>query len=194
MTAKLIPLRPPEGGAAAVRDEALVAACAAGDQAALGLLYDRHQAIVWRFAARLSGPRDADDVVQSTFLEAWRSAPRFQARSGVRTWLLGIAHNLLRRQRRDHVRQRAAFAVLEAAEPPPRSPEGAWQDRLLVERVEVALMALTPEQRAAFVLCDLEGLKGVEAARVLDVRPGTLWRRLFDARRALRRALEGDPR
>ena len=194
MSAKLIPLRPPSAEPEAMSDVALVAACAAGDQAALGQLYDRHHAGVWRFSARVAGSPDVEDVVQSTFLEAWRSAARFQGRSGVRTWLLGIANNLLRRQRRDHVRRQAALTVLRDSAPDARSPEGAWQDRLLMERVQAALQTLTPDQRAAFVLCELEELKGVDAARVLGIRPGTLWRRLFDARRSLRGALEGGPR
>ena len=49
--------------------------------------------------------------------------------------------------------------------------------------------ALPHDLRAAFVLCDLEEMPGVEAARALDVRAGTLWRRLHEARRALRAAL-----
>lgn len=192
MNARLIPLRPAGTPTAAPRsDEALMRACAGGEQAALGELYDRHHTVVRRFAVRLTGSSDVEDLVQSTFLEVWRSAPRFQARAQVRTWLLGIANNLVRRQRRDQVRRRAAINVLMDNTATPLSPEGTWQDRLLMERVQSALQSLTPDQRAAFILCELEELKGVEAAEVLGIRPGTLWRRLFDARRALRDALEG---
>ena len=61
----------------------------------------------------------------------------------------------------------------------------------LEERSDTALQNLPTEQREAFVLCDVEGLGGKEAATVLHVPDGTLYRRLFEARRALRSVLEG---
>ena len=192
MTAKLIVMRRP---AALERDDdTLVAAMATGDRDALAGLYDRHQAVVWRFIARSLGPRgpEPDDLVQSTFLEAWRSAGRFKGRSSVRTWLLGIAHNLVRRHFRDGTRRRAALTVLAAEADDRPVVTGGFDDRLMLRRVQEALQQLSPPLRTAFVLCDLEQLSGVEAARVLGVRPGTLWRRLHDARKRLRRAVEGD--
>lgn len=195
MTGRLIPLRRQMPSAEQVSDAALVAVCAAGDQAALAVLYDRHHAQVWRFLGRLLGPgcADIDDMVQSTFVEVWRSAPRFEARSQVRSWILGISHNLARRHMRDGTRKRAAMSALKDVSAQSFEPESAWQDRLLLERLEAALQQLSPPLRAVFVLCDLEELKGVEAARVLGVRQGTVWRRLHDARKHLRRALQGEP-
>src|SRR4029079_1396032 len=58
------------------------------------------QAEVWRFVAALIDPRHADDRTQETFLRAFRALPQFEARSTVRTWLLGIA----RRTCADHIR------------------------------------------------------------------------------------------
>ena len=193
MTAKLIVLRrhpeQPE-----VPDEALVEAMAHGDRDALGTLYDRHHALVWRFVARTLGPRgpEAADVVQSTFLEAWKSAPRFAGRSSARSWLLGIANNLVRRHIRDGTRRRAALTLLAAESTGPAVTDGNLDTRLMLERMQEALQSLSPPLRTAFVLCDLEEIRGVEAAKILGVRPGTLWRRLHDARKRLRRALEGE--
>ena len=62
-----------------------------------------------------------------------------------------------------------------------------------LDRLASALETLPHDLRTAYVLCDLEEVPGIEAARILDVRPGTLWRRLHDARRALRASIEGDP-
>lgn len=195
MSAKVIPLSPrePARDVDEPEDIDLLGACAAGDRDALGALYDRHQAVLWRFLTRLLGPGtpEVDDLVQATFLEVWRSAPRFRGDAAVRTWILGIGQNLARKQMRDRGRRRAALDRLGELAESSVTPEGRWQDRLLVERMQVALQTLSPELRSAFVLCDVEGLKGVEAARVLSVRPGTLWRRLHDARKRLRRALEG---
>ena len=192
MPAKLMVLRPPVP-AETVSDVALVEAIAGGSRDALGQLYDRHHRTVWRFTARLLGPQgpETDDVVQSTFLQVWRSAPRFEGRSQVRSWLLGIAHNLVRRHLRDRTRRRAAMTALASAPPP---PAGDPDRRLMLERVQAALQTLSPELRAAFVLCEFEQVRGVDAARILGVRPGTLWRRLHDARKRLRQALEGGSR
>lgn len=197
--AKLIPLPPvnrdaPSCEAPAPLDRDLIQAAANGDSTALGTLYDRHHLTVWRFIARslsTSGP-ETDDLVQSTFLEAWRSAPRFAGRSTVRTWLLGIAHNLVRRHIRDKTRRRAALTVL-ATEPRLESRSERQLDHgLMLSRLQAALQELSPEHRAAFVLCDLEQTRGIEAARILGVRPGTLWRRLHEARKTLRQALDGE--
>src|SRR5262245_54267609 len=86
MAARLLAFRRAEGVVTEMSDEALLAACAVGDTAALGVLYDRHQASVRRFLARLRGARAAelDDLVQATFIEVWRSSPRFRRRSAVK--------------------------------------------------------------------------------------------------------------
>lgn len=193
MNAKVIALSDREPQRDTPSDEVLVAACAAQDQDALGRLYDRHQAVLWRFLSRLlhPGAPELDDLVQATFLEVWRSAPRFKGRSTVRTWILGIGHNLTRKHMRDRSRRRAALARWAEVADAPVTPEDRWQDRMLVERMQAALPTLSPELRAAFVLCDVEGVRGVDAAEILGVRPGTVWRRLHDARKRLRRALEG---
>lgn len=193
MSAKVVELRP--GSTGEPSDADLVRACGDGDEGALGRLYDRHQGVVWRFVARVVGPAsksDVDDLVQSTFLEVWRSAPRFAGRSQVRTWILGIAHNLVRRHFRSSARRRAALTVLADNTPAPVDAEGALERRLLLQKMQVALQELSSEQRATFVLCDLEGVRGVDAAKILGVRPGTVWRRLHEARKQLRASLQGD--
>jgi RNA polymerase sigma-70 factor (ECF subfamily) len=90
----LVPTEPTE----ALSDAALVAACGAGDTEALGALFDRRQGDVRRFLFRLAGTdaRDLDDLVQMTFLEALRASARFRGGSTVKTWLFGIAANIVR--------------------------------------------------------------------------------------------------
>jgi RNA polymerase sigma-70 factor (ECF subfamily) len=178
-------------------DEALVDACAAGDAAALGKLFDRHHETVYRFLTRLAGTDAAsrEDLVQNTFLEARCAAPRFAGRSSVKAWLLGIAANLVRHDVRGEIRRkRLMLTYAEVPRPPGTSPHEAAERRELVERLSVALRELPHDLRVAFVLCDLEEVRGTEAARALGVREGTLGRRLHDARRALRLALEGRSR
>src|SRR5579871_6938206 len=81
-----------------------------GNQLAFRVLVERHSRAVFRLAYRMTGnEQDTEDLVQETFLRAYRSLARFQGRSSVRTWLHRIAANcaldLLRRRRRDEAQQ-----------------------------------------------------------------------------------------
>lgn len=195
-TGKVVPLRRVEGRAEEMSDDALIAACAVGEPAALGALFDRYHEVVARVLSRIVGSSSSeiDDLVQQTYLEAWRASPRFRGSSQVRTWLLGVAANVARHHVRSEVLRRAALAGL-AARPAPTGPRPDDQVARaeLVERLLPALDALSHDLRVAFVLCDLEGVPGIDAARALGVRKGTMWRRLHDARKRLRDALEGRP-
>jgi len=192
--AKIIPLRRFEERRAAlsdITDETLLAACASGDTAALGALFDRHHEVVYRLISRLmhTEPAEIDDLVQTTFLEAWRSAGKFTGRGAVRSYLFGIAANTVRHHVRAAKRRRDALGDV----PPPaavRGPDDAVLRAQQVDKLAAALVGLPHDLNVAYVLCDLEDVPGVEAARILDVRAGTLWRRLHEARRALRASIE----
>src|SRR5687767_5061415 len=117
MSANVIALRPllPErparreaAGGEVLSDEALLAACATGDAAALGALFDRFHDAVYRFAARLATTDELarDDLVQATFLEVCRTAHTFRGGSAVKTWILGVAANVARHTLRSEQRRR----------------------------------------------------------------------------------------
>jgi RNA polymerase sigma-70 factor, ECF subfamily len=193
----IVPLRRLDERRAAISDisdEALLAACAVGDSAALGALFDRHHEAVYRLVSRLlhSEPAEIDDLVQTTFLEVWKAAGRYTARGSVKSFVFGIAANTVRHHVRSAQRRRAAIADC----PPPSTshhpPDAAVLRSQQVSRLAAALHALPHDLRAAYVLCDLEDVPGVEAAQLLGIRAGTLWRRLHDARRSLRAAIEGE--
>ena len=175
-----------------ISDEALLAACGVGDSAALGALFDRHHQAVYRLISRLLylEPAETDDLVQTTFLTAWKSAAGYGGRGSVKSFLFGIAANTVRRHVRSARRRRDAHA-----ESPAPLARGAPDQAAVVAQqlacLRAALDRLPHDLRAAYVMCDLEEMPGVEAARILDVRAGTLWRRLHDARRALRAAING---
>lgn len=176
-------------------DESIVGALGLGDRAALGQLFRRFHGPVYRFLSRYLGPGspDLDDLVQNTFLEAQRAAAQFQGRSAVQTWLIGIAANLAWRHVRGETRRRAFLrrsAAMPLA-PDPRIDELTAQQQTLL-RLQAMIQELPPDLRAAFVMCDLEQIPGVDAARSLGVPAGTLWRRLHEARRLLRDALQGE--
>jgi RNA polymerase sigma-70 factor (ECF subfamily) len=194
MKGKLIALRRVTGEPSEMSDVALLAACAVGETAALGALFDRHRTMVHRFLARLAGAdqRNTDDLVQETFLQVNRSAARFRGRSAVRTWMLGIAVNVSRRHGRSEARRRAATTdFIGQPQRSPMTPDETARKRQFAQHLQRALAGLPQDLREAFVMCDLEEIAGAEAATALGIRQGTLWWRLSEARKALRTALEG---
>ncbi len=192
---KVLALHRVSGDVGEFSDEALVAACAAGEIAALGALVDRYRPMVRRFVARLAGnDADADDLVQHAFIEVARSAASFGGRSSVKTWIFAIAVNVVRNEARAAgYRRRLASDLADLPAPPVRRPDELLERNEFLREVRAALAALPHELREAFVLCELEQLTCAEAARVAGVREGTIWRRLHDARVRLRSALRGEP-
>jgi len=190
---KVLPFQRKAVWLADTSDEVLVTACAMRDPGAMAELFDRHCDAVYRFLSRLlgAGSGDVEDMVHTTFLEALRSAARFRGGSSVRTWLFGIAANVGRHHIRDQMRKRSFLKAWGELTPVAgQAPDLAAERQQTVDRVAAALAQLPFNLRAAFVLCDLEEMSGADAAAALDVRRGTLGRRLFEARRALRAAVE----
>jgi RNA polymerase sigma factor (sigma-70 family) len=189
---KLIPLRRVEGQPAELSDEAVLAACGTGDAAALGALFDRFHQDVYRFVGRFPQIDELgrDDLVQQTFLEIRRAAPSYRGASSVRSWILGIAANIARRSHRSERRRwvRQARYLAQPAGPARLVDDDVAQRRLL-EAVAAALGRLSRDHQVIFVLCDLEQLPCVEVARLLSIPQGTAWRRLHEARKALRAAV-----
>lgn len=192
---QIVPLRRLDERKAAlseISDEALLAACAVGDSAALGALFDRHHEAVYRVVSRLLRMEAAeiDDIVQTTFLEAWKSAAKYSGKGAVKSFLFGIAANTVRHHVRSSRRRRDAFETWESPALAPVAPDDAVSRAQQVRMLSAALDQLPHDLRVAYVMCDLEDIPGVEVARLLDLRAGTLWRRLHDARKALREAIK----
>jgi RNA polymerase sigma-70 factor (ECF subfamily) len=193
MSAKVIPLRRIQGDAPELSDEALLAACSTGDAVAFGALFDRFHVAVYSLAGRFPRTDELarDDLVQVTFLEVRRVAHTYRGTSSVRTWILGIAANLARRVFRGEQRRRSRQAKYVAL-PTVAAPAVDEQvgRRQLLACIERALAELPHDQQLAFVLCDLEQLPCSEVARAIGVPEGTMARRLHDARKAMRAAVE----
>lgn len=200
MSGKVLPFRRPAPSPQALpgslSDEALLSACGTGDTAALGELYERLHAVVYRVLSRLVGASCAelDDLVQATFIEVMRAAGGYQRRASVRTYVLGIATNVARHHHRSQHRRMHLTDGLPPDCEPVGCPEQHAVKQEFLRRLKLALEDLPHDLRVAFVMCDLEEIPGVEVARALGVPDGTLWRRLHEARRSLRSALaEGKP-
>lgn len=176
-----------------VQDDALFALMATGDLAPLGELFDRYHAPVRHFLTRLALDQgEVDDLVQETFLTASRAASSFRSGASARPFLFGIAVQLVRRRRRGFARLRRMlerFAHVQPDGPHSALDRLAAQDR--DDAVQRALAKLGDKHREVLVLVELGELSGVEAAEVLGVPPGTVWRRLSEARTELARKLKG---
>jgi RNA polymerase sigma-70 factor (ECF subfamily) len=166
-------------------DESLIESTLQGDLAAFEQLVERHRGIVFRVAARIVGPDDADDVSQDAFLRAFHRLDQYRGTATFRTWLLQItqntALNALTRTRR-----RPIGTVNEAPEPadhdPVRQPAMELERRERQRRLELKLRTLRPEYRSLLVLRDLEGLSYNEISDVLEMPLGSVKGRLHRAR------------
>lgn len=157
----------------------------------VGALHAAHAAELHAFALRATGDRGAaDEIVQDTFVRAWRAADRFDPERGdVRTWLFAITRNLVV----DHHRRRGARPVVPV---PDERLDGAAETTLDVDRaldrwqVAEALARLSPEHRDAIVELHLRGASVAEAAERFGVPAGTIKSRTYYGLRALRLVLE----
>lgn len=186
---KLLPL-PGARDRAELSDDALIAACATGDDAARSQLFERHVDAVHRFIGRMqaSDAGEVDDLVQATFVEAFRSVGRYRGPSA-RGWLYGIAANLTRAYARREIRRKRAHQAIASVDRLPANLDVVRRE--VIARLPAALTALPHDLRTVFVLVDLEQQRGAEVAAALQIPEGTVWRRLYRARQALRVALEG---
>lgn len=162
-----------------------------------------HMDAVFRFALRLSGNRDeAEDLVQETFLRAYRSWAQYTPGTQCKSWLFTICRNLFLRQRERGQRHEeivsetvdrsvGAFDVVNpvwvrAVE---ADPEGDFFRSIVDEEVLTRIQELPEDYRTAVVLSDLEGFTYQEISEMTGVPVGTVKSRLFRGRRILQKAL-----
>lgn len=162
-----------------------------------------HMDAVYRFALRLSGSRDqAEDLVQETFLRAYRSWDQYTPGTRCKSWLFTICRNLFlrqreRSQRHDEIlaegadRDSGHFELVNPVwvEAVKTDPEGDFFRSIVDEEVLSRIQELPEDYRVAVVLSDLEGLTYQEIADMTEVPVGTVKSRLFRGRRLLQRAL-----
>jgi RNA polymerase sigma-70 factor (ECF subfamily) len=162
-------------------DEQLVEEFQRGSREAFAELFRRYREKMYGFfRRRTSNPARAEELAQETFLAALKAAPRFEPRALVRTWLFGIAMNLLMADRR---KAGHAFepALSKAEEAPAHGSDPAaalW--------VRDALAQLEDEQREILLLREYEQLSYAEIAALLGLPVNTVRSRLFRARMALK--------
>ena len=179
---------------------ATVALARDGNSEAFQVLVERHSRAVYRIAHRLTGnASDAEDVVQETFLKAYRQLGRFESRANFGTWLHRIAVNCsidLIRSRPSREKAHDA-ADLEGLGSPDAAPpaSGSSPERLMLstevqDRITAAMSSLSARERAAFMLRHFEGHSIDDISRSLGMKANATKHSIFRAVRKMRAALE----
>lgn len=180
------------------QDAALIERVLEGDKDAYGYLVQRHSRSLFAIAYRVTGNEsDAEEVVQETFLRAYRSLERFERRSNFGTWLYRIAMNCAL----DIKQARRPGATLEISEDPEPGEQQIQlpanqpsQEQMVFggqvkERIAHAMTLLTKTERAAFVMRHLEGKSIEEIGSVLELKPNAAKNSIFRAVQKMRQAL-----
>jgi RNA polymerase sigma-70 factor (ECF subfamily) len=168
-----------------------------GDSEAFRALVERHSRSVFRLAYRMTGnEQDAEDVVQESFLRAYRQLGRFESRANFGTWLYRIVSNcsvdLMRAKQARHDMTRSE-SLEEAAHLPSidsPDPERLAESGQIQQRIADALSGLSPLERAAFTLRHYEGRSIDEICNTLGLGTSAAKHSVFRAVKKLRVALE----
>ena len=180
-------------------DAAAVALARDGDSEAFRALVERHSRAVFRLAHRMTGnASDAEDVVQETFLKAYRQLSRFESRANFGTWVHRIAVNcsidLIRarphREAGHDATDLEQFGAADTAEPGLPSPERLMLSAEVQGRISDAMTSLSKMERAAFVLRHFEGQSIDEISRALGLKTNATKHSIFRAVKKMRQALE----
>lgn len=169
---------------------ALLTRMAAGSETALREFYRQFHGQVYAFALKhLRDPADAADVLNEVMLEVWRSAGRFEGRSKVLTWVLGIAHHKAvdrLRRRKNRVHDELDDQIEDADSPNATDLIAAAQNAALLHR---CLDGLSDTHRQIMHLAYFEDLSCEEISEISECPVGTVKTRMFHARRLLKRCL-----
>jgi len=182
----------------AVTDEELVRKSKEDDERAFGELVSRYETKVYNLALRMvRNPEDAEDVLQDTFLRAYRGIKSFQGASTFSTWIYRItANSALMRLRK---KQLPTVSIEDQDERETPVSIADWTpgpvERLLTQELQhemdEAIEALPPEFRQVFILRDVEELSNAEVAEILDLSVAAVKSRLHRARLKVRNRLAG---
>ncbi|HLH96765.1 MAG TPA: sigma-70 family RNA polymerase sigma factor [Xanthobacteraceae bacterium] len=167
-------------------DHVLVGLVAQGDKHAMQVLFARHNVRVFRFLMRfVDSEATAEDLVSEVFIEVWRNARQFAARSQVSTWLLAIARHkalsALRRRSTEELDQ----DVLEFIEDPSENPEAAIQKTERNEILRECLTQLSPAHREIIDLVYYHERTIEDVAEIIGVPQNTVKTRMFYARKRI---------
>jgi len=183
-----------------ISDAAVVAQVLAGDRDAFRLLVERHTRSIYGVAYRMTGnQQDAEEILQETFLRAYKSLHRFELRSSFSTWLYRIAVN----RSLDFLKAKKMTDAYQITDNPQSGEEHEIQipasdpgpDRLLLsaearQKIADAIGLLSPAERVAFTMRHMEGKSIEEISKALNVRTSAAKNSIFRAVQKIREQLE----
>jgi RNA polymerase sigma-70 factor, ECF subfamily len=175
----------------ATSDEVLIGRIASGDRLAIQVLYARHHVRVFRFVLRLVRDESmAEDLISEVFFDVWRQAGRFEGRSTVSTWMLGIARfkalSALRRRPDAELDEEAANAIEDPSDDPETSLEKKDKGAVLRK----CLAGLSAEHREIVDLVYYHEKSVEEVAQIVGIPENTVKTRMFYARKRLAELLK----
>ena len=162
------------------------------------LVVEQHSRKIFQLAYRMVGNEyDAEEVVQETFLKAYRGFDRYQGHAAVSTWLFRIASNCAI----DHLRrQKKAPSETVTIDPDATAhpAQSGRQEKVLIQgqfqqHMDVLMACLTPKERTSFVLRHFQEHTIAEISETLKIQPNAVKQAIFRAVRKLRSALQKEP-
>jgi RNA polymerase sigma-70 factor (ECF subfamily) len=170
----------------ATSDEALMERIAKGDRLAMEVLYARHHVRVFRFSLRLIGDETlAEDLATEVFLDVWRHADRFEGRSAVSTWVLGIARFKALSARRRRAAEQLDEEVAKSIEDPADDPARVLEKNDTSTIIRGCLERLAPHHREIIDLAYYHEKSLEEVAAIVGVPKNTVKTRMLRARTRL---------
>ena len=172
-------------------DTELIKRIAKQDQTAVEVLYGRYQVRVFRFILRkVRSEAVAEELTNEVFMEVWRNASRFEGRSSLSSWILGIAHNRaissLRKRREAELDDDAAGAIADDSDDPEVTAQKTDKGALLRQCME----RLSDEHRTIIDLVYYHEKSIAEVAEIVEIPQNTVKTRMFYARKKLSEFLE----
>lgn len=181
-----------------ITDAAVVAQVLAGDSGAFRLLVDRHTRSIYGVAYRMTGNQeDAEEIVQETFLRAYKALHKFELRSSFATWIYRIAVNRCL----DFLKTKKMTDTVQIADDPAEGEReiqiaagDPGPDRLLLsnearQKIDQAICLLSPSERVAFTMRHMEGKSIEEISKTLKVRASAAKNSIFRAVQKIRQQL-----
>ncbi len=167
-----------------VVEKSLLERIANKDEEAFRTLYERTHRRLYLYLMRLSGDSDlAEDVLVDTFTEVWKSAGKFQGKSAVLSWIIGIARNKMLKE----LTRKKVHASVDDYPHIVCDKQGAHFKNLLnKDLVSKAMKKLSPEHREILDLVFLHGLDYQEISRILGIPVGTVKTRVFHAKKKMK--------
>lgn len=177
--------------AQATSDEMLLESIAAGEKAAMHVLYARHNVRVFRFILRIVGDAStAEDLVSQVFLDVWRTAGQFEGRSQVSTWMLAIARfkalTALRNRRHEDIDQDEVLQIADSGD----TPEALMDRTQTSATLRKAIAKLSPAHREIIDLVYYHEKSVEEVGQIIGIPQATVKTRMFYARKHLAELLK----